>query len=100
MLIAPKYPDGIEDFYSLYEWLVDTLESDDEDILENRVQPAFFHPEWFFDGMPADSPIHFEKRAPIPVVNLLRRADLDSVVQQGLDKGKIVNKEIAEHNQA
>ena len=92
-LITPHYAAGIEDFTILYEWLVDNLESstealDDgvttgdlrtpiEEIVGNRVQPAFFHPQWTFHGMPASSPVHFEKRAPYPVINLLRRATLD-----------------------
>lgn len=56
MLIAPKYEGGIGEFYSLYEWLTDLLESEEEEVLANGVQPAFFHPAWSFDGLPADSP--------------------------------------------
>ena len=100
MLVAPHYPSGIEEFYGLYEWLVDTLESDDEEVLRNGVQPAFFHPEWSFNGVDDKDPIHYEKRAPLPVINLLRRTDLNRVVEQGLEKGRIVNREIAEHNAA
>ena len=37
---------------------------------------------------------------PLPVINLLRRADLDEVVESGLKRGVIVNKQIAEHNAA
>ena len=81
MLIAPKYEGGIGEFYSLYEWLTDLLESEEEEVLANGVQPAFFHPAWSFDGLPADSPIHFEKRAPCPVINLLRRSTLDRTVE-------------------
>ena len=147
--------------------------STDLDLLEivgDRVQPAFFHPAWTFSGLPADAPIHFEKRAcassastavhtpcttpsvgpewprrralarahvpertrasahavshiphpyavsasdyalslanaraccrPLPVINLLRRASLDRVVEQGLRQGVVVNQQIAEHNAA
>ena len=98
MLIAPNYAASIDDFFALYEWLTGVLESDDEVILQNKIQPAFFHPDWSFDGIDERSPIHFEKRAPVPVINLLRRADLDAVVEQGLASGRIVNREIAEHN--
>ena len=100
MLIAPDYAGDIEQFYSLYVWLTDLLESGDEPVLDDGVQPAFFHPEWSFEGMSADSALHYEKRAPCPVVNLLRRADLDEVVATGLKAGRIVNQEIAEHNAA
>lgn len=100
MLIAPNYLDGIEEFFDLYEWLRDVLESGDEPILNNRVQPAFFHPKWTFTGLPDESPLHFEKRAPVVVINLLRRADLDSTVQSHLERGIIINKEIGDHNAA
>lgn len=100
MLIAPNYAASIEEYSDLYGWLTDTLEDESETLLENGVQPAFFHPHWNFEGLPNDDPINFEKRAPMPVVNLLRRADLDAVVEQGLAKGRIVNRDIAEHNAA
>ena len=100
MLTAPRYEGGIEEFYALYEWLADLLEDDDEPILGNQVQPAFFHPDWTFAGLEAQAAVHFEKRSPYPVINLLRRATLDQVVQAGLDRGVIVNKQIAEHNAA
>lgn len=100
MLIAPQLTSTIDEYSDLYTWLVDLLEGDDEPILDNGVQPAFFHPEWTFDGLPDDSAIHFEKRAPMPIINLLRRSDLDDAVAQGLASGRVVNKEIAEHNAA
>ena len=100
MLIAPSYKAGIEDFYWLYEWLVDTLEADDDPELGNAIQPAFFHPEWTFDGLPAGDAMHFEKRSPLVVINLLRRESLDRVVEEGLAAGRIVNKDIADHNAA
>ena len=100
MLIAPNYAASIEEYSNLYGWLTDTLEDESETLLENGVQPAFFHPHWNFEGLPNDDPINFEKRAPMPVINLLRRADLDAVVEKGLAKGRIVNRDIAEHNAA
>jgi len=100
MLVAPRYPGGVEGFYDLYVALTDLLESDDEPMLQNQVQPAFFHPDWTFDGLEPDSAVHFEKRAPFPVINLLRRAQLDAVVEAGLARGVVVNKQIAEHNVA
>jgi len=100
MLMAPKYEGDIEAFYALYVWLTDLLESGDEPVLGDQVQPAFFHPEWTFAGVPADSAVHYEKRAPFATINLLRRTDLDDVVAAGLDVGRIINREIAEHNEA
>jgi len=108
-VIAPYYSDGIDAFYWLYEFLVDTLEEAGEhtealppieQLVGNRVQPAFFHPQWSFTELEEDAPLHFEKRAPTPVINLLRRAQLDRVVQEGIVRGVVINKEIAEHNAA
>mmetsp|Transcript_7511 Transcript_7511/g.14698 ORF Transcript_7511/g.14698 Transcript_7511/m.14698 type:complete len:258 (-) Transcript_7511:169-942(-) len=99
MLVAPKYKGNGVEFYDLYVYLTDLLESEDEDILNNEIQPAFFHPDWEFDGLPPDAALHFEKRAPFPVINLLRRKQLDQVVKEGLERGIIVNKEISEHNE-
>ena len=106
-VIAPYYADGIDAFYWLYEFLVDTLEEAGEhtealppleQLVGNRVQPAFFHPQWSFTELEEDAPLHFEKRAPTPVINLLRRAQLDRVVQEGIVRGVVINKEIAVHN--
>merc|ERR1719321_1384544 len=66
-----------------------------DEFVGNRVQPAFFHPDWTFEGLPATSPVHFEKRAPLPVINILRREQLDRVVSEGLARGVIVNKMIS-----
>ena len=124
-LVAPEYKEGIEAFYQVYEWLDDELEgarpsetedenSEDvdalveaaedppslEEFVGNRIQPAFFHPDWTFAELPEESALHFEKRAPFPVINLLRRAQLDRVVSEGLERGVIVNKMIADHNAA
>ena len=100
MLMAPHYEGDIEAFYALYVWLTDLLESGDEPILGDQVQPAFFHPEWTFAGVPADSAVHYEKRAPYATINLLRRTDLNDVVNAGLEVGRVINREIAEHNEA
>ena len=100
MLVAPDYEGDIEAFYALYVWLTDLLESGDEPILGDQVQPAFFHPKWTFAGVPADSAVHYEKRAPFATINLLRRTDLNDVVNAGLEVGRVINREIAEHNEA
>mmetsp|Transcript_14597 Transcript_14597/g.37796 ORF Transcript_14597/g.37796 Transcript_14597/m.37796 type:complete len:82 (-) Transcript_14597:293-538(-) len=39
-------------------------------------------------------------RRPFAVINLLRRAQLEHVVKEGLKRGIVVNKEINEHNSA
>ena len=39
-------------------------------------------------------------RPPFATINLLRRTDLNDVVNAGLEAGRIINREIAEHNEA
>lgn len=115
-LIAPHYNSGIDDYYYLYEWLVGTLEEAGDEAaaaadeaatnsvelhVGDRIQPAFFHPQWSFSELSADAPLHFEKRAPYPVINLLRRAQLDAVVKEAYEtRGVFINREISEHNAA
>jgi hypothetical protein len=100
MLIAPRYTGDCADFYAFYERLTEMLEDESEELLSNRIQPAFFHPQWTFDGLDAEDAVHFEKRAPLPVINLLRRSQLDDAVRAGLERGEVVNQQIAEHNEA
>ena len=99
MLIAPMYTGSISQFYELYVRLTEMLDSDEaEEIKSSCVQPAFFHPGWTFDGVPAEAPLHYEKRAPCPVVNLLRRSAVERVVADGAAKGVAVDESIAAHN--
>ena len=42
MLIAPQYNGDIEDFFSLYEWLVDTLESETHEMPRQPPHPFKF----------------------------------------------------------
>jgi hypothetical protein len=99
MLIAPHYAQNIEEYESLIDYLTELLESPEETLLRNGVQPAFFHANWTFAGMQEDDAIHYEKRAPCTVINLLRRAQLDAAVKEGIERGVIVNKQISEHNE-
>jgi len=38
MLIIPRYTGSIDEFYELYEWLTDTLEDPEEEVLNNQVR--------------------------------------------------------------
>jgi hypothetical protein len=41
MLIIPRYTGSIDEFYELYEWLTDTLEDPEEEVLNNQVRLAW-----------------------------------------------------------
>lgn len=44
-----------------------------------------FHPRHAYaDAAAADAPVNFDKRAPYPIVNLLRTEQVDEYIDQGL----------------
>lgn len=51
------------------------------------VMVACFHPQHTWGGECPRSAAHFDRRAPYPVVNILRSASIDHVVRDGLDVG-------------
>ena len=46
MLITPRYTGDINEFYELYEWLTDTLEGPEEEVLNNQVNALPKPPPW------------------------------------------------------
>mmetsp|Transcript_19887 Transcript_19887/g.53563 ORF Transcript_19887/g.53563 Transcript_19887/m.53563 type:complete len:259 (-) Transcript_19887:142-918(-) len=74
---------------------------EDEDILEeafpgyaDRIMVVCFHPHHAWAGVPENDALNYEKRAPFPIVNLLRTTMVDKAIQAGLTV------DIAERNQA
>ncbi len=45
-----------------------------------QYQLASFHPDYAFEGEPANSPSHYTNRAPYPVLHLLREQDIEAVL--------------------
>jgi len=92
--VCPAYKGSVEEFYSLYSDLSDKIEDD-----EFAIQPAFFHPDWMFAGLSETDPVNFEKRAPYPTINLLRRASIEVVVHAAFtERGVTLDEEFQEHN--
>lgn len=91
VVIAPSAFVG--DFPAFYDTELFLEEHLEESPLGEDVMVACFHPDYEFGGEPKDDPIHFEKRSPYPVFNLLRAKR----VFQYADEGK--TQRIAEHNQ-
>ncbi|KAG5179749.1 hypothetical protein JKP88DRAFT_196136 [Tribonema minus] len=54
---------------------------------------ACFHPGHTFAGLPPDDPLHYEKRSPYPVINLLRAPSVDEYIAQGKTQGIADNNE-------
>ena len=76
----------------------DDDDDDDAQLFGGAIGVAWFHPEWTFDGAPADDAVHFERRAPFPLVTLLRTKDVGAIVRAGLERGVFVSREIQLHN--
>jgi len=83
----------IDDFPAFYETELFLEEHLEESPLGEDVLVACFHPQYEFGGEPADAPIHFEKRSPYPIFNLLRAQR----VWEYADEGK--TQRIAANNQ-
>jgi uncharacterized protein len=73
-------------FHAFGEALEDEIEKDER--LIDAVMAARFHPEHAWaDANSHDDPVNFDKRAPYPIVNLLRADDVDRYVGEGLTDG-------------
>jgi len=47
---------------------------------EGQFQLATFHPDYFFDGEPADSASHYTNRSPFPTLHLIREESMEKVL--------------------
>jgi len=100
LLLAPYWADALEDWSELGYFLEEEIfDKEDDPLLEGRVGIAFFHPNWTFNEMDNNDPIHFERRAPIPTISLLRKDDIGVYVQDALEKGIILSKKVQDDNE-
>ena len=78
LVVFPFALDDFEDFLDV----IDTCEAYlEEQELEGKLQIASFHPEYCFEGVPAQDPTNFTNRSPLPVLQWLR---VDQVAE-GID---------------
>jgi len=82
LLILPAGFDDFYDFLDLVE-LAEALLS--EQGFEGIYQIATFHPDYQFEGCPADDPANYTNRAPYPVLHLLRESSLERVIARHPD---------------
>lgn len=91
LVVFPNF--AVADFALFNEvaaWIETAVESDES--LVDLVMLACFHPrhEWG-DAAGCDDPVNFDKRAPYPIVNLLRAPDVDKYAEQGLTQNILEN---------
>lgn len=84
LVVFPRFAeDDFMRFHELCTEVEEMVESDDE--LVDQVMLACFHPEHEYrDGKDA---LNYDKRAPYPVINMLRAARVDEYVEQGRTQG-------------
>ena len=91
------YPEDFMRWHLFTEQLADDLEVGGTlEHIGDDVLVAVFHPAFEFGGLDdEDEVLNYEKRAPMPLINLLRTAAID----RGIAKG-ITAESIREHNEA
>lgn len=87
LLILPHF--SVHDFLRFHHvcsFIDELIEGDDT--LIDHVMLAYFHPlhQWAHALHP-DDPVNFDKRAPYPVINILRAPQVDHYVDQGKTQG-------------
>lgn len=55
--------------------------------LAYQVLLACFHPEHTWGGESERSPVHFDRRAPYPTINILRAPQVDEAIEEGKTEG-------------
>lgn len=82
LIVAPDFArDDFLRFHRFGDSLESWIESDDD--LVDSVMLARFHPEHAWGDASPDDPVNFDKRAPYPIINLLRADQVDEYVEQG-----------------
>lgn len=84
LVVFPRFAE--DDFVRFHEFcteIEEAVESDDD--LVDQVMLACFHPQHEYHD--CEDALNYDKRAPYPVVNLLRAASVDEYVEQGRTQG-------------
>ena len=78
LLVMPCLDEHFDDFLDLIGMAEALLAATG---LEGTVQLAHFHPQYVFDGVPADDPANHTNRAPHAVLHLLRWTDVREAME-------------------
>ena len=77
LLVLPLAQGAAADFQALFHRAEDHLSQAGFD---RRVQVMAFHPGWTFEDLSPDDPRHAVQRSPVPVLHLLRWADVAAAI--------------------
>lgn len=92
LLVVPNTLQGFDDYLDTLESLQQALA---EAGAEGMVQIASFHPQYCFDGEPADDPANYSNRSPYPMFHLLREDGLAAALESWDDPDQIPLRNIA-----
>ena len=77
LFIVPDALAGFDDYLGMLATLEDAV---DEVGLAGVIQIASFHPDYRFDGAPAEDPANYSNRSPFPMFHLIREASLSAAL--------------------
>ncbi len=80
---------GLRDFEDYLDALAILEQAVSESGAEGLVQIASFHPDYRFDGVPADDPANYTNRSPYPMFHLIREEGLAAVLESYPDAESI-----------
>jgi uncharacterized protein len=82
LIVAPGFAtDDFRRFHAFGERVEADIEADSR--LVDSIMIARFHPEHEWGNAEDDDPVNFDKRAPYPILNLLRADQVDEYIEQG-----------------
>jgi hypothetical protein len=74
-------PNALNDFEQYLSFIENAETLIDEIGLCGAIQLASFHPDYQFEGEPADSASHFSNRSPFPLIHFLREDMMERVLE-------------------
>jgi hypothetical protein len=92
LVIVPR---GLGRFDAYLEMLALLDEALDDSGLRGRVQLASFHPDYRFEGAPADDPANYTNRSPLPMFHLIREDGLSEALAGHPDPERIPQRNVA-----
>lgn len=87
-------PQGLTDFTDYLDTLAVIEEAVSEAGLDGILQVASFHPDYCFDGAPADDPANYTNRSPYPMFHLIREAGLSAALESYPDPERIPQRNV------
>ncbi|MBU3021839.1 DUF1415 domain-containing protein [Aestuariibacter sp. A3R04] len=92
------FPNGFDDFNTYLDLLAMAEQLMTQNRMNGEFQLASFHPDYLFDGEPADAPSHFTNRSPYPVIHIIREDDIEKAMKGKDDASAIFERNMAKAN--